>query len=62
MQKGTTNNIVLNKVQTTGKSKLSYDEQKKQSFIPLTISAQCCHYQETSLLTSSINQWTLVFT
>ena len=52
MQKGTTNNIVLNKVQTTGKSKLSYDEQKKQSFIPLTISAHCCHYQETSLLTS----------
>ena len=72
-EKGTTNNnIVLNKVQTTGKSKLSYDEQKKQSFISamenivvgnlfsvsLTISAQCCHYEETSLSTSCTNQWT----
>ena len=29
----TNNNIALNKVQTTGKSKLSYGEQKRQSFI-----------------------------
>ena len=58
-EKGTTN-IVLNKLQT--------NEQKMQSFIsvlqnsccwqPLfcsSISAPCCHYEETSLLTSCTN-------
>ena len=71
-EKGTSNNnIVLNKVQTTGKSKLSFDEQKKQSLISVlqnscywqpffcsSISAQRCHYEETSLLISCTNQRT----
>ena len=66
-EKGRTdNNIVLNKVQTTGKSKISHDEQKKQSFVSVLqnrcrwqpISTQCCHYEETSLLISCTNQWT----
>ena len=26
--------------------------------VPLTTSAQCCHYEETSLVTSCTNQWT----
>ena len=40
-EKETTNNIILNKVQTTGKSKLSYDEQKKQSFISVLQNSVC---------------------
>ena len=31
----TNNNMVLKKVHTTGKSNLSYDEQKTQSFISI---------------------------
>ena len=37
----TNNNIDLNKVETTEKSKLSYNEQKKQSFISVLQNRRC---------------------